>query len=401
MKLLFCTRGYDTGIDRRCCAVVLLFQVLLVVYMTSGNSVTAAARKENVATEEDTTDGPPPPTIPTAFVTGGGGFKTMTAGMGIIRSWYETDLLRAQTTTHFACVSGGCWFQIPFFYSQDYFDAAVGNSRDGDGNDSKLTVADFVTSWGKKYQTVMTKAIATAQYKDIYQYTLKTVSNYCPLDLVYAGNVTAADIITAGLRKLVDDAYFPANNYYYYVNTMLSSYLPNANTQLFSSPRAELNKFVFVAGATLAPDTYQYDPSLETTKLIGIPKGVTFLPISYTANAGSDGSWQFTAAIDQTLAVSVGNEDPVVLNTALPPLSLCEVGAATSSAVGPGGSPTLAKQVISDAVALPQFGFNELEQAVLTTVINECLPLVRIHCIQCARKINVSSCYCCCANERE
>jgi hypothetical protein len=164
--------------------------------------------------------------------------------MGIIRSWYETDLLRAKTTTHFACVSGGCWFQIPFFYSQEYYEAAVGNSRDSDGNDSKLTVADFVTSWGKNYQTVMTKAIATAQYKDIYQYTLETVSNYCPLDLVH--------IITAGMRKLLNEADFPADNWLNYVDVMLSSYLhvPTANTQLFSSPRAGWNQFVFVAGGT-------------------------------------------------------------------------------------------------------------------------------------------------------
>ena len=175
----------------------------------------------------------------------------MTAGMGIIRSWYETDLLRAHTT-HFACDSGGCWFQIPFLYSQDYYDSALGNSRrgdgNGDGNDIELTVSDFVTSWGAKYQTAMTKAIATDQYKDIYQYTLETVSTLCPLDWIYEGNVTAVDIITAGIRKLFNDAYFPGNNWLYYVDAMLSSYLPNANTQLFSSPRAGLNKFVFVAG---------------------------------------------------------------------------------------------------------------------------------------------------------
>ena len=143
--------------------------------------------------------------------------------------------------------------------------------------------------------------------------------------------------------------------------------------------------------ATLAPDTYQYDPSLETTKLIGIPKGVTLLPILYTANEASNGSWQFTAAIDQTLSVSVGNEDPVTLNTALPPLSLSEVGAATSAAVGPIGSPTLAKQLVSDALALPQFGFSKVEQAALQPVIDMCLPLVRS--IQCAQDTNLFSCY--------
>ena len=233
--------------NRGWCAVLVVVQVLLVVCTTSGNSVTAAAARhqENVATTEEETEtdaGPPPspPTLPTAFVTGGGGFKTMTAGMGIIRAWSDTELLRAHTTTHFACASGGCWFQIPFLYSQDYYDAAVGkSSRGGDG-----TVADFVTSWGEKYQTAATKAIATEQYNDIYQYTLETVSNYCPLDLVH--------IITAGMRKLLNEADFPADNWLNYVDVMLSSYLhvPNATTQLFSSPRAGWNKFVFVAGGT-------------------------------------------------------------------------------------------------------------------------------------------------------
>ena len=72
---------------------VLVVQVLFVVCTTSWNSVTAAAARHtvNVATTEEETEtdaGPPPspPTIPTAFVTGGKGFKTMTAGMGIIRA---------------------------------------------------------------------------------------------------------------------------------------------------------------------------------------------------------------------------------------------------------------------------------------------------------------------------
>ena len=403
MKLLFRNRGYGAGGAGRCWCVMLV-QVLLVVCTTFENSVIVAARKEDrlcdarqddtcgTAVSNTTDDGQ---LIPTAFVSGGGGFRTMTASMGIIRSWYETELLLANTT-HFACNSGGCWFQIPFLYSQDYYDSAVGNSRGGDcdGNGNDLTVSDFFTSWGEKYHTAMTEAISTDQYKNIEQYTFETASIACPLDSVYVGNVTAAEIITAGLRTLIDDAYFPANNWYYYVDAMLSSYLPNSTTQLFSSPRAELNKFVFVAAATLAPDAYQYDPSLKTTKLIGIPKGVTLLPISFTARDGSNGSWQFTAAIDQTLAVSVRNEDPVNLK-ALPPLSLSEVGAATSAAVGPGGSPTLAKQVVSSALALPRFGFSKLQQAALKPVINTCLPLVRS--IQCARVVvNVSSCYCYC-----
>ena len=100
----------------------------------------------------------------------------------------------------------------------------------GDGNDSEQrTVADFVTSWGEKYQTAATTAIATEQYKDIDQYTLDTVSNYCPFDVVH--------IITTGMRKLLNEADFPADNWLNYVDVMLSSYLqvPHANTQLFSS----------------------------------------------------------------------------------------------------------------------------------------------------------------------
>lgn len=112
---------------------------------------------------------------------------------------------------------------------------------------------------------------------------------------------------------------------------------------------------------------------------------MTLLPISYTANAGSTGSWQFTAAINQTLAVRVGKEAPVPLNTALPPLSLSEVGAATSSAGGALGSPTLAQRLIRDALALPKFGLSKLEQAALKPLIDTCLPLVRS--IQCAQDI--------------
>ena len=113
---------------------------------------------------------------------------------------------------------------------------------------------------------------------------------------------------------------------------------------------------------------------------------MTLLPIAYTAKAGSNGSWQFTAAINQTLAVRVGKDDPVPLNnTALPPLSLSEVGAATASAGGSLGSLTLAQRLIRDALAFPKFGLSTLEQAALQPVIDTCLPLVRS--IPCARDI--------------
>ena len=66
-------------------------------------------------------------------------------------------------------------------------------------------------------------------------------------------------------------------------------------------------------------------------------------------------------------------------------ISLRAVGAATSSAGGAMGSPTLVQRLIRDVLALPKFGLSKVEQAALKPVIDTCLPLVRR--FQCAPDI--------------
>jgi len=306
--------------------------------------------------------------VPTAYTTGGGGFITMTASMGIIRAWYESNIL-LENTTHFGGNSGGSWFQTQFSYSKEFYESAIGVTGE--------TVAEFLSAWGAKYNDAMDSAVNNGEFEDV-EYTIQTGSA-CPLNVVGIGNITAADIINAGLQKITDGLYFPVNNWYYYVNTLLSSYIPQSNTQLFSSVREGFPKGDIILASTLGPDAYQFDSSLKTPKLTGMPQGVTLLPISYTALEGGSSSWQFTAAINQTLEVSIrGNDTAVNLGTALPPLSISDIAAASSAALGATGSPTLFKQMISDAVKLPRFGLSKLKQTAVTKVLDTCLPLVRI-----------------------
>ena len=63
----------------------------------------------------------------------------------------------------------------------------------------------------------------------------------------------------------------------------------------------------------------------------------------------------------------------------LPPASISDITAASSSAVGATGSPTLLKQIISDAVKLPLFGLSKKQQAAVKPILDMCLPLVRIN----------------------
>ena len=59
-------------------------------------------------------------------------------------------------------------------------------------------------------------------FKDV-EYTVQTTSNACPWNAAGVGNLTAADIINVGIKKILDGSYFPANNRYYYIEAMIST----------------------------------------------------------------------------------------------------------------------------------------------------------------------------------
>ena len=92
----------------------------------------------------------------------------------------------------------------------------------------------------------MKEAIDRGKYEYLI-FTVATASKACPLELLDISNVTAADIFTAGLDTIIDKSYFPANNCYFYTNAMLSSYIPDSNTELFSSEWKGSPKGVIVA----------------------------------------------------------------------------------------------------------------------------------------------------------
>jgi len=147
---------------------------------------------------------------------------------------------------------------------------------------------------------------------------------------------------------LLADIDFPANNWYFYIETMLSSYITNYNTSLFSAERNGFANSIIVAGATLGPDIYGNNHSTKVS-LSGQPTGITLLPISFVVKNGQTGEWQYTAA-ESPLEVSTGkgNEKKTVSLELLPPPLINVVASATSSFAGLLGSPTLFTNKIND-----------------------------------------------------
>lgn len=164
---------------------------------------------------------------PTAYTTGGGGFYTMTDSMGIIRAWYESNILE-ENTTHFGGGSGGTWFQVQFSYSKEFYDSAIGSNGMG--------VPEFVTMWGTRYGVQMKEAIESGLYEDL-RFELVSSSEKCALDGIETNNLTATEIITGALDDALESLYFPANNWLYYINAMLVSYISDTETSNFGVER--------------------------------------------------------------------------------------------------------------------------------------------------------------------
>lgn len=180
--------------------------------------------------------------IPTAYTTTGGGFITMTNSMGIIRSWYESNIL-TQNTTHSGCVSGGCWFQFQFSYSKDFYESAIGVNG--------ASVNEFVSNWGILYEDAMKKATKEQKFENLLA-TLNFSSKKCRL----GDNATKA--INSSIRSILARNYFPANNWYFYIEAMLSSYIPNYNTSRFLAERGGFSNGIIVAVSIILKNLSSY-----------------------------------------------------------------------------------------------------------------------------------------------
>ena len=168
--------------------------------------------------------------IPTAYTTSGGGFVTMTNSMGIIRAWHDAHILE-DNTTHFGANSGGSWFQIQLSYSQEFYEAAI----DLDGT---TTVTDFVTEWGNRYGQKMKAATASGKLRKFTFALQESIPALCLLnELPDIDGKPFSEFLVNSLNGLLKGGMFPAANWRYYVTEMLSSYIPNANTALWSAER--------------------------------------------------------------------------------------------------------------------------------------------------------------------
>ena len=168
--------------------------------------------------------------IPTAYTTSGGGFVTMTNSMGIIRAWHDAHILE-DNTTHFGANSGGSWFQIQLSYSQEFYEAAI----DLDGT---TTVTDFVTEWGNRYGQKMKAATASGKLRKFTFALQESIPALCLLnELPDIDGKSFPEFVTNSLNGLLRGTMYPAEDWTYYVTEMLSSYIPNANTALWSAKR--------------------------------------------------------------------------------------------------------------------------------------------------------------------
>ena len=162
--------------------------------------------------------------VPTAFTVCGGGFYTMTNGMGIVRSWDESDIL--PETSHIGCTSGGCWFSLQFIYSKEFYESAL-------GNDEK-TVEEFVSTWGEKYSASVKIATEQQKFQNL-TFTFESASKTCLLEKPNEQGIILADVITATVDAFLNKAQFPADNWFEYVEAMLSPYIADISNTLFSS----------------------------------------------------------------------------------------------------------------------------------------------------------------------
>lgn len=296
---------------------------------------------------------------PTAYVTSGGGFKTMTASMGIIRAWDESNILQLNTT-HSGCVSGGCWFQFQFSYSKDFYESALGLNGD--------SVTTFLRQWGKRYGDAMKEGIKEEKFEKLDLSISNLSGKAC---LPFVDNIVM-DAIDGVVNLLLDDVDFPLTNWYFYVEAMLGSYITNYNTSLFSAEREGFANSVIVAGSSLAIDAYANDPSKTLTISSGLPDKITLLPINFVASDGSTGEWQYTAA-ESPLEVSTGKGffKKTVKFELLPAPLINVVAGAASSFAGAIGSPTILSKFVDNFLKneLQFLGSIELKD------LNECLPL--------------------------
>ena len=254
----------------------------------------------------------------------------------------------------------------------------------GRNNGGGNTVSDFVTEWGTRYGQQMRAAIANEEYQDL-RFTLASSSSKCLLDgIPLPNNETGADLITDLVDKILEDTlYFPANNWYYYIGAMLSSYIPNAATSLFSTPRTGFAKGTLVIASSFGPDIYPNDPGLPAPKLYGLPNDVTLLPIAYRAPEGQTGGWDLTAATATTssattpLEIGVKGNTTRVPMTSLPVPSIVEVASASSSFLGMTGSPTLFENLVKNYINGKFTNATFAKKKLIETALNLCLPVVR------------------------
>jgi len=308
---------------------------------------------------------------PTAYTTSGGGFFTMTNSMGMIRSWDQVGLL--EKTTHFGGNSGGSWFQLQFSYSKDFYESALGMNSD--------TVQDFLSEWGRRYEKRMSDALNSELFQE-FEFQNDGFDFLCPASLAAFGENSISNILETAIGGAVTNLEFPATNWKFYVTEMLSSYLPEARTALWSSTRNGHPDGIIVVAATLPPDAYQFDVDKNSPTLVGMPEGADMLPIRYVARPGEDGDWDLTAGGDATIEIECeencrfslfGCRTTRTPFSDLPSPTLSEVSSASSSAGGITGSPTLFSKGID-------FAFDNIDnlpaaiEALGSNVISQCLP---------------------------
>lgn len=135
------------------------------------------------------------------WASSGGGWRAMTSVTAFANVFAQAGLITDSSSsfTAISTESGASWFSTQFFYSPEYFDAAINSSPD--------ELSDFITEWMGSYLT-LTESLGTNQQCDIlapFNGTgLETLKQYCDAFVYYDGDWAA---FTSAMLQSASEAY--------------------------------------------------------------------------------------------------------------------------------------------------------------------------------------------------
>lgn len=287
---------------------------------------------------------------PFTFAAGGGGFKTMVQAMAFARAMGDWSIV-----SHLTSNSGGNWFASQFVYSQSFFSKVTNPNID---------IGEVVAEWGAHYEETVAAAMAASlEVFTVFDAATSRVPP-CP---------KAKKLIEDVMVPLSNEKGLPAAKWMPFNALLLGYEIPDIESLRYGQrDMSGLATATLVQQTALPPDVWTSGKAtarLMVTTADGYA-GSEFnsshatLPIAHVVRPSGSSSWYAGSNVNSISRVSKQKTSPLpLLDSALPPL-LLEVAAASSSAYGALGSPTLIDALIQEKIS-----------GVKQAIVKQCLPL--------------------------